>query len=70
MSEFRAVKIREAAAIMGGVSVQTFRRMNIPFARMTENGDKLWSVRDLEAEFERRKSRKSYLKAVREVRVA
>lgn len=70
MSEFRAVKAREAAKIMGGVDVTTFYRMKIPFARMTENGDKMWDVRDLEAEFNRRKSRKTYLRAVREARVA
>lgn len=70
MTEFRLVKVREAAHIMGGVSVNTFRAMNIPYASMTENGDRLWDVRDLEAAFNKRKSRKDYLCKVREARVA
>lgn len=69
MSEFRLVKAKEAAAIMGVKSVTTFYAMNIPSARMTgASGDRLWSVRDLEAAFEKRKSRKDYLRAVRKAR--
>lgn len=68
MSEFRLVRVREAAYIMGGVCVNTFRAMNIPYSVMTENGDKMWDVRDLEAAAAQRKSRKDYLREVRKAR--
>jgi len=70
VSEFRLVKAREAARIMGGVCVNTFYRMNIPFTRLTERGDRMWDVRDLEAAADKQKSRKDYLRKVREARVA
>lgn len=69
MSEFRLVKAREAAAIMG-ISVSQFYRVGVPHVRLTPNGDRLWNVRTLEAFAEKRESRKTYLRAVREARVA
>lgn len=68
MSEFRLVKAKEAAAIMGGISVRQFYRVNVPAVKLTENGNRLWDVRDLEAFAERRKSRKDYLREVRNAR--
>lgn len=68
MSEFRLVRIREAAKIMGGVCLNTFRAMNIPHCTMTPNGHRMWDVRDLEAAAAQRKSRKDYLREVRKAR--
>lgn len=64
MSEFRLVKAKEAAAIMGGISVRQFYRIKVPAIKLTENGRRLWDVRDLEEFAARRKSRKVYARRV------
>lgn len=64
MTDFRLLKVREAAEIMG-VSVTQFYRIRVPHVRLTPNGDRRWDIRTLEAFAEKRESRKSYLREVR-----